>query len=35
MEAAGKKASYVLDNNILIKKYNGTLEYKYASEIDE
>ena len=35
MEAAGKIANYVLDDNILIEKYSGTLEYKYASEIDE
>ena len=35
MEAAGKIANYVLDDNILIEKYSGTLEYKYASEIDD
>ncbi|MBR1540124.1 MAG: DUF881 domain-containing protein [Clostridia bacterium] len=35
MESAGKVASYVLDNNITILKYDGTLEYKYASRIDE
>lgn len=35
MESSGKPASYVLDNNIMIYKYDGTLEYKYASEIDE
>ena len=35
MKADGKKASYVLDDNIMIPKYAGTLEYKYASEIDE
>lgn len=35
MESNGKKGSYVLDNNITILKYGGTLEYKYASEIDE
>ena len=35
MESSGKIASYVLDNNISISKYDGTLDYKYASEIDE
>lgn len=35
MESSGKIANYVLDNNILILKYDGTLEYKYASKIDE
>lgn len=35
MESSGKKASYVLDNSISILKYDGTLEYKFASEIDE
>ena len=35
MESSGKPARYVLDNNIMIYKYDGTLEYKYASEIDE
>ena len=35
MESTGKKASYILDNNITILKYDGTLKYKYASEIDE
>ena len=35
MESSGKVASYVLDNNITILKYDGTLEYKFASEIDE
>ena len=35
MESNRKKASYILDDNINILKYGGTLEYKYASEIDE
>ena len=35
MQSNGKKASYVLDDNITILKYDGVLEYKYASEIDE
>jgi len=35
MESSGKVASYVLDNNVAIQKYSGTLEYKYASNIDE
>lgn len=35
MESSGKSASYVLDNNVTIFKYDGTLEYKYASEIDD
>ena len=35
MKSSGKVASYVLDNNIMILKYDGTLEYKYASEIEE
>ena len=35
MESSGKKASYVIDNDILILKYDGILKYKYASEIDE
>ena len=35
MKSSEKTASYVLDNNITILKYDGVLEYKYASEIDE
>lgn len=35
MESSGKVANYVLDDNILILKYDGKIEYKYASEIDE
>lgn len=35
MESSGKKASYNMDNNITIFKYDGTLNYKYASEIDD
>lgn len=35
MESSGKVANYVLDNNITIYKYDGNLEYKYASEIEE
>ena len=35
LESASKKGSYVLDNNITIYKYDGELERKYASEIDE
>ena len=35
MESSGKAASYVMDNNITILKYDGTLEYRYASNIDE
>lgn len=35
MKSDSKKASYVLDDNITIYKYDGELEYKYASEIDE
>ena len=35
MESSGKVANYVLDNNVEIQKYSGTLEYKYASNIDE
>lgn len=35
MDSSGKTASYVLDNNVIIQKYGGSLEYKYASNIDE
>ncbi|MBR2289965.1 MAG: DUF881 domain-containing protein [Clostridia bacterium] len=35
MESSGKIANYVLDDNITIFKYNGTLEYKYASTIED
>ena len=35
MQSSGKKASYVLDDNITILKYDGDLEFKYASEIEE
>lgn len=35
MESNEKKASYYLDNNITINKYEGSLDYKYATEIDE
>lgn len=35
MDSSGKTASYVLDSNITINKYDGNLEYKYASKIDE
>ena len=35
MAGIGKKASYTLEDNIMIPKYNGTIEFKYASEIDE
>ena len=35
MESNEKKASYVLDNNIMIYKYQGSLGYEYATEIDE
>lgn len=35
MKSSEKTANYVLDNNITISKYDGILEYKYASEIDE
>lgn len=35
MESSGKVASYVLNNNVTILRYGGTLEYRYASEIDE
>lgn len=35
MESSGKKANYVLENNIMISKYDGILEFKYASKINE
>jgi uncharacterized protein YlxW (UPF0749 family) len=35
MESSGKDVSYVLDDNIVVEKYNGSLDYEIATEIDE
>lgn len=35
MKSNEKNANYVLEDNIMISKYDGTLDYKYASQIDE
>jgi uncharacterized protein YlxW (UPF0749 family) len=35
MESEGKKASYIVDNNVTVVKYEGSLEYKYASIVEE
>lgn len=32
MEANEKSISYVLDNNVIVEKYNGNLDFKYATE---
>ena len=32
MKANEKSISYVLDNNVIVEKYNGNLDFKYATE---
>ncbi len=32
MNANEKSISYVLDNNVVVEKYNGSLDFKYATE---
>lgn len=32
MEANGKSISYVLEDNVVVEKYDGSLDYEYATE---